>query len=55
MSFPAREIVAGSPSLMVYAGVFHIQRCVQVAVRFAGVSPRFWHAGDLHLLIQIEL
>jgi hypothetical protein len=55
MSFPVRKIVAGSPSLMVYAGLFHIQRCVQVAVRLGGVPPWLWLAGDLHLLMQIEL
>jgi hypothetical protein len=55
MYFPARKIVAGSPSLMVYAGLFHIQRCVQVAVRFGGVPPRLWIAGDLHLLMETAL
>jgi hypothetical protein len=33
---------------MVYAGLFHIQRCVQVAVWFEGVPPWLWLAGDLH-------
>jgi hypothetical protein len=55
MSFPARKIVAGSPSRMVYAGLFHIQRCVQVAVQFGGVPPRLWLAGDLHLLMETAL
>jgi hypothetical protein len=39
--------VAGSPSRMVYAGLFHIQWCVQIAVRLGGVPPWLWLAEDL--------
>jgi hypothetical protein len=55
MYFPARKIVAGSPSLVVYAGLFDIKRYVQVAVRLGGVPPRLRPAGDLHLLMETAL